>query len=127
MGSRHPVFVAELDTGALQKAVVREVKFDELPRFPSVSRDVAMETEGDFPNSRFEDFFAGLKEPLFAGAVIFDVFSDPEGVKLARGRKSVAYTLTYRDRSRTLEGSEVDAVHQRVLAALTKALPVTIR
>jgi phenylalanyl-tRNA synthetase beta subunit len=39
----------------------------------------------------------------------------------------VAYTLTYRDRSRTLEGSEVDAVHQRVLAALTKALPVTIR
>ncbi len=127
MGSRHPVFVAELDTGALQKAVVREAKFDELPRFPSVSRDVAMETEGDFPNSRFEDFFAGLKEPLFAGAVIFDVFSDPEGVKLARGRKSVAYTLTYRDRSRTLEGSEVDAVHQRVLAALTKALPVTIR
>ncbi len=127
MGSRYPVFVAELDTAALQKAVQREVKFEELPRFPSVSRDVAMETADDFPNSRFEDFFAGLKEPLFAGAVIFDVFSDPEGVRLAHGRKSVAYTLTYRERGRTLEGSEVDAVHQRVLAALTKALPVTIR
>ena len=127
IGARHPVFVAELDTAALQKAVAKEVKFDELPRFPSVTRDVAMEAAGDLPNSRFEDFFAGLKEPLFGGAVVFDVFTDPTGARLAAGRKSVAYTLTYRDRGRTLEGAEVDAAHQQVLEALKKALPVTIR
>ena len=127
IGTRLPVFIAELDSAALQKAVQHDVLFDDLPRFPSITRDVAIESAADLPNSKFEDFFASLKEPHFTGASVFDVFSDPSGAKLAAGRKSIAYSLTYRDRSRTLEGSEVDAAHQRILAALQKALPVTIR
>ena len=75
---------------ALQKALSREVKFDELPRFPGISRDVALEVAADVPHSKFEDFFAGLKEPLLSSATLFDVFSDPTGAKLAAGRKSVA-------------------------------------
>lgn len=125
--ARHPVYVAEIDTAALQKALSREVKFDELPRFPGMSRDVALEAAADVPHSKFEDFFAGLKEPLLSSATLFDVFTDPTGTKLAADRKSVAWTLSYRDKSRTLESAEVDAAHGRVLEALKKALPVSVR
>jgi phenylalanyl-tRNA synthetase beta chain len=127
MDARHPVFVAEIDTATLQKALAREVKFDEMPRFPGISRDVALEVAADVPHSKFEDFFATLKEPLLSSATLFDVFTDPSGVKLPADRKSVAWTLQYRDRSKTMESTEVDTIHARVLEALKKALPVSIR
>ena len=127
LDARHAVFVAEIDTAALQKALAREVKFDEMPRFPGISRDVALEVAADVPHSKFEDFFAGLKEPLLTSATLFDVFTDPSGEKLAADRKSVAWTLYYRDRARTLESAEVDTIHTRVLEGLKKALPVSIR
>jgi phenylalanyl-tRNA synthetase beta chain len=42
-------------------------------------------------------------------------------------RKSIAWTLTYRSPEKTLDPPEVDAAHQRILAALEKALPATVR
>lgn len=125
--SRHPVYVAELDVAQLHKVATREVKFEELPKFPAVTRDVSMEAPKDLPNAKLEEFFAAQKEPLLKSAVVFDVFTDPTGQKIAADRKSVAYTLTYRDNARTLESSEVDAAHARVLEALKKAFPVGIR
>ena len=127
LDARHPVFVAELDTAALQRALSRDVKFDEMPRFPGISRDVAMEVAADVPHSKFEDFFAALKEPLLSGATLFDVFADPTGAKLPADRKSVAWRILYRDKSRTLESAEVDTTHARILDSLKKSLPVSIR
>ena len=127
LGTRHPVYTAELDLTALHKALRREVLFEELSRFPASTRDIAMEAAADLPNSKFEDFFSSLKEPLLAGAALFDVFTDPTGEKLAVGRRSLAYSLTYRDPARTLESAEVDAAHSRVLQAVQKSLAVTIR
>jgi phenylalanyl-tRNA synthetase beta chain len=121
LDARDPVFVAELDTAALQKALSKEVKFDELPRFPGISRDVALEVAADVPHAKFEDFFAGVKEPLFTGAALFDVF------QLGEGRKSVAWRIQYRHKERTLEAKEVDAAHGILLEALKKTLPVTVR
>ncbi len=121
LDARHPVFVAELDTAALQKALSKEVKFDELPRFPGISRDVALEVAAEVPHAKFEDFFAGVKEPLFTGAELFDVF------QLGEGKKSVAWRIDYRAADRTLQSAEVDAAHGRVLEGLKKALPVSVR
>lgn len=127
LNARHPVFAAEIDTAALQKALTREVKFEEMPRFPGITRDVALEVAADVPHSKFEDFFAAVKDPLLSSATLFDVFTDPTGQKLAADRKSVAWTILYRDMTRTLESAEVDAAHARVIEALKKALPVSVR
>lgn len=127
LDARHPVLVAELDVAVLRKLLSQERQFEELPQFPPVTRDVAMEVPDDLPAAKVEDFFASVREPLLTGARLFDVFRDPDGEKLAAGRKSLAYTLTYRDRSKTLSSEEVDQVHTRVLTALRKALPATIR
>ena len=127
LDSRHPVYAAEIDTGLLFKAMSREVKFDEIPRFPSITRDIALEAPADLANGNLEDFFTTRKEPLLTGAVLFDRFADPTGQKLAADKKSLAYTLTYRDSGKTLSSAEVDTAHTKVVAELLKALPVTVR
>lgn len=127
MDARHPVYVAELLLSALRQSSGGPAKFEELPRFPAVTRDVAFELPLDFPNAKVRAFFTGVKEPLFMGAEIFDVFTDSAGVKIAADRKSTAWKLTYRASDKTLETAEVDAVHSRIVAALEKSLPATVR
>ncbi|MDB6070677.1 MAG: phet bact: phenylalanine--trna ligase beta subunit [Verrucomicrobiales bacterium] len=127
LDSRHPVFAAEIDTTLLLKALTREVKFDELPRFPGISRDIALEVPADLANGKLEDFFSTRKEPLLTGATLFDVFADPTGQKIAADKKSLAYTLTYRDSGKTLSTAEVDTAHNKVVAELLKAHSVTVR
>lgn len=125
--SRHPVYVAELVLSALRSSQGGMAKFEDLPRFPAITRDISMELPADLPHAQVSGFFNGLKEPLLVKTELFDVFSDPTGVKMGTDRKSVAWTLTYRSAERTLETAEVDAAHGRILAALSKALPATIR
>lgn len=124
---RHPILVAELDLALLQKALTREVKFNEIPRFPATTRDIALEVPADLTNSKLEDFFATQKEPLLTHAALFDVFTDPTGQKLPADKKSLAYTLTYRDPARTLATAEADAAHNRIVESLKKVLPVSVR
>ena len=125
--SRHPVYVAELVLSALRTNSGGMAKFEELPRFPAITRDISMELPADLPHAQVAGFFSGLKEPLLVKSEVFDVFTDATGTKIATDRKSVAWTLTYRSPERTLETAEVDQAHSRVLAALAKALPATVR
>ncbi|SKB00420.1 phenylalanyl-tRNA synthetase beta subunit [Prosthecobacter debontii] len=125
--ARHPVYVAELLLSALRQGSSGPAKFEDLPRFPAVTRDVAFELPADLANTKVNTFFNGIKEPLLMKTELFDVFADPTGAKLPADRKSLAWTLTYRSADKTLETAEVDAAHARILAALEKALPATIR
>ncbi|WP_397380487.1 phenylalanine--tRNA ligase subunit beta [Prosthecobacter sp.] len=127
INARHPVYVAELLLSALRQGSTGPTKFEELPRFPGMTRDVAMEVPADLPHAKVAAFFASQKHPLFVGAEVFDVFADPSGTKMAKDRKSIAWTLTYRSAEKTLETAEVDAAHTAILTALEKTLPATVR
>ncbi|HSJ04436.1 MAG TPA: phenylalanine--tRNA ligase subunit beta [Verrucomicrobium sp.] len=127
LDARQPVYVAELAISALQQGAQGVVKFSDLARFPSVTRDVALEVPAELASAKISGFFASVKEPLFAGAELFDLFTDPTGQKLASDKKSVAWCLTYRASDRTLATKEVDEAHARVLKSLVGTLPATIR
>ena len=126
MNGRHAIFVAEINVDQLTKAIAREVKFAGLPKFPGTTRDVALGVGNEISHQQFEDFFIAqkAKEPLLESVQLFDLYT---GDKVAAGTKSVAYRLSYRDPQKTMEGPIVDAAHQRILDALGKALPVTVR
>jgi phenylalanyl-tRNA synthetase beta chain len=125
--ARHPVYVAELLLSALRQGSTGPTKFEELPRFPGMTRDVAMEVPADLPHAKVAAFFAAQKHPLFIGAEVFDIFTDPTGTKIASDRKSIAWTLTYRASDKTLATAEVDAAHTAILTALEKTLPAKVR
>ena len=127
MDARHPVYAAEIDLGLLQKKTSAKTQYEELPKFPSVSRDVAMEVDLSLTSGKIESVLSKVKSPILESFRLFDLFHDESGQRLDAGKKSIAYSLTYRDRARTLESSEVDSAHAEILAELKAKLPVDFR
>jgi len=64
------------------------------------------------------------REPLLESIELFDLFS---GGEIGAGRKSLAYRLTYRDRSRTLTSEEVNAAHAKIRERLRRDLGAELR
>ena len=129
LGIDAPVIVAELNLKKLSAALCTGVTAEPLPRFPAISRDIALEAPVELSNLEIANFFhkASSQEALLVASEMFDRFVDPSGEKLATDRKSITWSLTYRSPDRTLESAEVDAAHQKILEKLKKALPVEFR
>jgi phenylalanyl-tRNA synthetase beta chain len=66
-------------------------------------------------------------ESLLTDVELFDVFTDPTGVRVPADRKSIAYSLTYRSPERTLTTDEVNAAHARLKERLKSQLGVSPR
>jgi phenylalanyl-tRNA synthetase beta chain len=122
-----PVYVAELDLSKLRKLLAGIEHVADLPQFPGSSRDAAMELPANLPNAEIETVLGKCAEPLLVAYECFDVFTDPTGQKLPADRKSIAYRFHYLASNKTLTAEEVDAAHQKVLAALTQKLGVKFR
>ena len=127
MGWDRPVYVAEIDLAKAIRPRVEKKHVREPPRFPAVTRDIALEVPAHLPNADLATFFHRQAEPLLVGLELFDLFSDPTGEKLPADRKSLAYTLTYRAPDRTLKSEEVDRAHARIVHALKEREDVRIR
>ena len=124
-----PIVFAELDLAALAKAEGADAakKYREIPRFPATARDIALLAPVALPHDRITATLAKANEPLLASVELFDLFTDPTGAKVPAGKKSLAYSLTYRAPDRTLTADEVNAAHARLKARLTAELGVTLR
>jgi phenylalanyl-tRNA synthetase beta chain len=119
--AKTPVFMAEINVRAITRGAV---KFQELERFPAVTRDIALVVPEEISHAEILRVIQESKEPLLESVEWFDLFAG-EGVGPAQ--KSLAYRLTYRNRSRTLTSEEVNEVHARIREKLKRELGVTLR
>ena len=109
------VYVAEIDLDALQPLEKDFYGVKPLPKFPAVSRDIAVVVdEGVGAGTMLEAIRAAAGKTL-EDAKLFDIY---RGEKLGRGRKSVAYAITLRAPDRTLTDEEINATMSKVLKAL---------
>ncbi len=122
-----PVLIAEMNLKRLAAVSTSERNYEELPKFPGSSRDVAMLVSADMAAGMVADFFANHEEPLLESVELFDVFQDPSGEKLPADKKSLAYSISYRSEDRTLEAVEVEAAHAKLLDSLKSGLDVEFR
>lgn len=122
-----PVLVAEVNVKKLMGARNADRAHGDLPKFPGSSRDVAMLVPKSLAAGTVAAFFRAHQEPLLQSVELFDVFEDPEGVKLAADKKSLAYSILYRAPDRTLEATEVEAAHAKLLDSLKSGLNVEFR
>ncbi len=126
-GASMPVFVAQIELDSAADGFDAGRKFDGIARFPAVSRDIALIVPEAVSHGEIETVIHAADEPLLAGAQLFDLFSGTEAATLGVGRKSLAYTLTYRDRNRTLTNDEVTVVHSRIRERLKRELGAELR
>jgi phenylalanyl-tRNA synthetase beta chain len=133
-----PVFAAEIDLDLLNvipgqstdaivglegvEASMRlgRVSFRELDRFPAIVRDISMIVPETLTHEKIYEALFGFGEPLLVKVKFFDR-------NIRAGRKSLAYSLTYRDKNRTLTSDEVSAAHGRIRERLKSELGVELR
>ncbi len=122
-----PVFVAEIDLPNEYEGASRARKFRELQRFPSMSRDIALIAPERLNHAEILATIQDAREPLLASVELFDLFGGGKAENIGVGRKSLAYSLTYLDKNRTLTSDEVSAAHDRIRARLKSELGVELR
>src|SRR5213080_3436151 len=122
-----PVLIAELHADLLLVVGESAKKFGELDRYPSITRDIAMIVPEEVSHAKILRAIQEPKEPLLERVELFDLFAGESAAGLGSERKSLAYRLTYRDRSRTLTSEEVSAVHAKIRERLQRDLGAELR
>jgi len=119
-----PVFVAELSVTALAALPPVLAKYEPLPRFPAVQRDLAIVVDGQVTAGEVEAAIRGMKLPLLTRLTLFDVYT---GGQVGAGRRSLAWSLTFQAPDRTLTDAEVNRLHERIVAEIAKRFRAEIR
>lgn len=101
-----------------------DVRYAPLPKYPSTSRDIALLLDEDVAVGQVERIIIENGGDILEEVRLFDIY---RGEQVQAGKKSVAFTLTYRDRQKTLTDREVMPVHEKVLKALKDELDAVLR
>jgi phenylalanyl-tRNA synthetase beta chain len=123
---RNPCWLFEIDLDRLLQYSPSRFTYRDLPRFPAVVRDVAVVTDESFASDELVRFVREWNKAtqLIDDVCLFDQYSGPP---IPAGKKSLAYSVSYRAPDRTLTDSEVNALHMELIAALKNALHVEPR
>jgi phenylalanyl-tRNA synthetase beta chain len=121
---KQPVFVAELNFGELLTAERVEMRYQPLPKFPTVVRDLALLIDGGVTFAAIENAIKRLGIPVLVGVRLFDLYA---GQELPAGKYSIALSLRYRAADRTLTDEEVNAAHNKIVKTLTDEFAAEVR
>ncbi len=122
---KQPVMFAELDWDYMTKMASKsKPAFQEIPRFPSVHRDLAIIVDRKVPYSKVEQTVQKLRLEKLLAVKLFDIF---ESDKIGAGKKSLAISFTFLDEEKTLTDKEIDEWMNKIMTALEKDLSAEIR
>ena len=116
--------VFELDLHVLLDMFSEKMSYREVPRVPSVSRDVAFVIDKMMESKEILMLALKKGEELLENIEIFDVYY---GTGVPEGKKSLAVRFTYRSSDRTLTDKEVSEVHERVIKKIIDSTGAKIR
>jgi len=123
-GIKQDVFFFDLDLDMITEIQPEPKLFRQLPKFPSVNRDIALVVPEAVAAGALLTAIDNGAEELVESVEIFDVY---RGDSVGAGNKSVAITLTYRSALQTLDDNTVNKVHQRLIQMLEKEFQAKLR
>jgi phenylalanyl-tRNA synthetase beta chain len=125
MDLRQEVFYADLNwTILLSKIDASDRSISELPKFPEVRRDLALEVNRSVTYAQIENLAFITEKQLLKEVGLFDVY---EGEKIEAGKKSYAVFFILRDDQKTLTDAEIDKTMNRLIKAYTEKLNARVR
>lgn len=119
-----PVGVLELRLAPLLEKVFSVASMKPLPAYPAVIRDVAMIVDSSVRNESVLEEIRKNSPKELTEVRLFDIYT---GKGIGKGRKSLAYSMTYRSLERTLTDEEVNAMHESIKESLKNGLKAEIR
>ena len=120
-----PVVAFELDMAALTRASRPARDYVDVPTFPAVTVDQALVVAEDVSHEKLVQVMTSAGGKLLESVALFDVYRDAE--RVGTGKKSMAYSLTYRAADRTLTSEEVERAHGKLVDKVQKATGAEVR
>ena len=117
-------YVAELDLDSLFEASTTVKSYKPLPKFPAVTRDIALLCDDSILVAEIEETIRKAGGNLVEKVQLFDIY---KGAQIPEGKKSIAYAIAYRDEKKTLEDKDISKVHDKILKALEHKLGAVLR
>ncbi len=108
-------YVFQFDVAELNAAAVDTGYYNPLPKFPAVTRDLALVVDRAVPAAALESVIRQAAGDLLESLTLFDVYT---GERIAADKKSMAFSLVYRHPERTLQDEEIQQVTSSVIQAL---------
>ena len=118
------VYVAEINIDTVFENLNLTKSYNPLPKYPSTSRDIALLVKDEVIVKQIEDIIKANGEDLVESYKLFDVY---KGAQIEEGHKSIAYSITYRSKDKTLTDEDVAKVHEKILSELSEKLNANLR
>jgi len=123
-GINRKVYMFEMPVAALAKQARLIAKYEQLPKFPAIARDLAVVLPVSVSASQVAEVIAENGGSLLAEVKLFDVYT---GEQVPAGYRSLAYSLVFRAVDRTLTDAEIETHHKNILVHLEKTLAAKLR
>jgi phenylalanyl-tRNA synthetase beta chain len=121
---RQPVYLAEIDCLELSKRVFEPVKYEPLPKYPGVERDLSVVVGRDVNYGAVRSGILNLGIAELVSIGLIDVY---EGEKIPSGKLGITLRLTFQDRERTLTIDRVQGFSDNVLTYLRNTYGAELR
>ncbi|MCM1170901.1 MAG: phenylalanine--tRNA ligase subunit beta [Clostridium sp.] len=122
-GIKAEVYVAVINMDVVTMLSTFDRKYEGIAKFPAVVRDLSMVVDKSIFVGQIEAVIKKCGGKLLESLALFDVY---EGEQVADGKKSVAYSMTFRAKDKTLEDAEVGKIIETIIAELGK-MGITLR
>ena len=117
-------YVAEIDFDTIIDIATLEKKYKPLPKYPAILRDIAIVLDQDILVKDIEKNIWSKGQGLIEKVELFDIYI---GDQIPDGKKSVAFSITYRSFERTLKDEEVSKVHDEIIKTLETTFNAKLR
>ncbi len=124
LGTTKKMYVFEMDIATLMKYTAAKFSYEPLPKYPAISRDLAMLVAEDVSAAEIEKVITKNAGKHFKEVCLFDVYT---GKQIEAGKKSLAFTMQFQSKDKTLTDEEADAAFQNILAAVQKEFDAELR
>lgn len=114
--SRKDIVLLEIDLDLLFNFVPKTATYTPIPKYPGIERDVALIVDESLPAFTIIAEIRAYPSELMEDVVLFDFY---KGKNIPEGKKSLAFTVRYRAKDRTLTDSEIEELHAGLVTYVT--------
>jgi phenylalanyl-tRNA synthetase beta chain len=118
------VYLFEMDFGKMVKGARGEKRFQPLPKFPAVYRDLSVILDKALEAERVMEAILSFRQDFVEEITLFDIYQGPP---IPDGKKGISYRIRYRASDRTLTDEEVNQYHEKIFSGLKEAFQIELR
>ncbi len=118
------VFYADFNWDMILKTMNLEIRYQEIPKYPRVKRDLALLLDDNISFAQIEKIAYKTEKKLLKNVTVFDVFKDK---KLGEGKKSYAVSFIIQDDSKTLKDKQIDKIMNKLTMNFKRELGAELR